>query len=456
MLKRKILTIEWILIVAFLFQIVSPDTFSAKSSLIIFALLIVYKYFREGFRLNIFQFLFTQITFTLSHHSLLKIAMVLITILSVLYFPVYRFPETMGHYFVGFKVLKLKNHIEVSVYYPTTTLTDPVAYTPSKKAWLRFHQYLLFKGSKLPSWIFHIGLSFLKYVELPVQFESPIIPKEHLSHIKKFPVVLLSHGMACNRNLYTTFAREWASNGYIIFSVDHQETVDLPSGFTMKEYYGYRFTQVKKRKEAILKVLDYISNVDNIQDFFDNSNVELDLNRVSVVGQSFGGAAVAYTAMNDKRINGVCILLDPDLDSIYDEMTGKSLNLPLLIIRTRSMEVSMKGGRNYKEMITQLLANNKEYSKQSLSCIFENATPISQTDLVLHIPRESMILDMMTNVDVVEDVLILNNKLTQIFLDTMLYGKETGLGMLPTIDTVLKKYSSFAKKLPRKTKLLSD
>jgi len=362
----------------------------------------------------------------------------------------------MGHFFAGFKVLKLRNNIEVSVYYPTTTLTDPVTYTPSKNAWLRFHQYLMFKGSKLPSWIFHFGLSFLNYVEMPVQFESPIISKEYLTHGKKFPVVLLSHGMACNRNLYTTFAREWASNGYIIFSVDHEETVDLPSGFTMKEFNGYRFTQVKKRKEAIIRVLDYISNLDNIQDFFDNSSVELDLNKVSVVGQSFGGAAAAYTAMNDKRINGVCILLDPDLDSVYDEMAGKSVNLPLLIIRTKSMDGSVKGGRNYKEMMFEFIANNKDYSKQSLCCMFENATHISQTDLVLHMPRECMILNMMTGVRAVEDILILNNKLTQVFLDTMLYGKETAGGILPNIETVIKKVQAFARKSERRTKLILD
>jgi len=382
--------------------------------------------------------------------------MIILTIFSVHYFPIYRFPETMGLFFAGFKLLKLRNNIEVSVYYPTTTLTDPVAYTPSKRAWLRFHQYLMFKGSKLPSWIFHIGLSFLNYIEMPVQFEGPIISKEYLTHGKKFPVVLLSHGMACNRNLYTTFAREWASNGYIVFSVDHEEAIDLPSGFTVKEFSKYRFTQVKKRKEAIIKVLDYISNLDNIQDFFDNSSVELDLSKVSVVGQSFGGAAAAYTAMTDKRINGVCILLDPDLDSVYDEMAGKSINMPLLIIRTQSMEGSIKGGRNYKEMMFEFIANNKDYSKQSLCCMFENATHISQTDLVLHMPRECMILNMMTSVKAVEDILILNNKLTQVYLDTMLYGKESAAGILPNSETVIKKVSAFARKSERKTRLILD
>ena len=361
----------------------------------------------------------------------------------------------MGVFFAGFKLLTLRNNVECSVYYPTTTLTDPVNYVPSKRAWLRFHHYLKLSGSKLPSWIFHLGLSFLNYIELPVQFESPIISKEHLALARKFPVILVSHGMACNRNLYTTFAREWASNGYIVFSVDHDEDINLPSGYSAKELKAYRFTQVKKRKEAILRVLDYISNADNIQDFFDNSGIELDLTRVSVVGQSFGGAAAAYTAMADKRINGACILLDPDLESVYEEMKGKSVNLPLLIIRTQSMDASLLRGGDNKEMIFELVMNNRERFKQSMSCSFENASHISQTDLVLHMPREIMMFELMKDVGAVEDYLILNNKLTQTFLDTMLYDKDPS-GGFQSIDLVVRKFLTFAKKVKRGTKLIVD
>lgn len=361
----------------------------------------------------------------------------------------------MGFFFAGFKLLKLRNNVECSVYYPTTTLTDPVNYIPSKNAWLRFHQYLKLSGSKLPSWIFHLGLSFLNYIELPVQFDSPIISKEHLASARKFPVILISHGMACNRNLYTTFAREWASNGYIVFSVDHDENIELPKGYSIKELNAYRFAQVKKRKEAIIRVLDYISNPENIEDFFDKSGIELDLTRVSVVGQSFGGAAAAYTAMADKRINGVCILLDPDLESVYGEMKGKSVNLPLLIIRTQAKEASLLRGGDNKEMVFELVAGNKERLKQSMSCSFENASHISQTDLVLHMPREIMMFNMMKDVGAVEDYLILNNKLTQTFLDIMLYEKDPS-GGFQSIEVVIRKFLLFAKKVKRGTQLIID
>jgi len=455
MLKRKILTFEWILIIYFGIQTLWPEKFSLQSSLMFFGIILIVKHFQEGFRLNIFLFLASQAIFALTQIFFIRLALIALSVVSVLYFPMYRFPDTMGLFFAGFKLLKLRNNTECSVYYPTTTLTDPVNYVPSKRAWLRFHRYLKFSGSKLPSWIFHLGLSFLNYVQLPVQFESPIISKEHLTHGKKFPVILVSHGMACNRNLYTTFAREWASNGYIVFSVDHEESIDLPTGYSTKELNAFRFVQVKKRKEAILRVLDYISNPDNIQDFFDNSGTELDLTRVSVVGQSFGGAAAAYTAMADKRINGVCILLDPDLESVYEEMKGKSVNMPLLIIRTQSLDAGILRGKDNKEMIFELVANNKEKLKQSMSCSFDKASHISQTDLVLHMPREIMMFNMMKDVNAVEDFLILNNRLTQNFLDIMLYEKDPS-GGFASIDTVVRKFLSFAKKVPRGTKLIVD
>lgn len=454
MLKKKVLTFEWFLVVFFVIQIVWNEHFSPKSAWIIFALLLLLKHFLEGFRLNIFVFPLTQALFTIIDNQAIKVFLLLVPLFAVYYFPVFRFPRAMGLFFAAYKVLKLRN-IEISVYYPTSALSEPVPLTPSKKAWMRFHKILKAEGSKVPGLIFRLGLSFLDHLELPVQFESRIVSKQHLTHGRKFPIILFSHGIACNRNMYTSFMREWASNGYIVFSVDHEEAIDFPSNFSTQELNAFRLNQVKKRKEALSKVLDYIVKPENFQDLFEDSGIEIDLTKISIVGQSFGGAAAVYTALNDKRVNGVCILLDPALDCIYEETKGKSLGLPTLIIRTHSTEGSFRGGRDNKEMMIALINDNKESSKQSMCCMFEKSSHLSQTDLVLHLPRECVLFKVLPNISDIEEALLVNNRLTQMYLDTMLHEKDP-YGMAPNVDIVLKKFTAFTKRAGKKNRLLVD
>lgn len=46
--------------------------------------------------------------------------------------------------------------------------------------------------------------------------------------MNKFPVVLISHGIAGHCNAYTLFAKELASKGYIVFSMEHKEEIKSP------------------------------------------------------------------------------------------------------------------------------------------------------------------------------------------------------------------------------------
>lgn len=49
-----------------------------------------------------------------------------------------------------------------------------------------------------------------------------------LKKLDKYPVVIISHGLAAHCNAYTLFAKELASNGYIVFSLDHDEEIKNP------------------------------------------------------------------------------------------------------------------------------------------------------------------------------------------------------------------------------------
>lgn len=45
---------------------------------------------------------------------------------------------------------------------------------------------------------------------------------------KKFKIVIFSHGLAANRQLYTVFTNNLASLGFIVFSLEHYEDIYVP------------------------------------------------------------------------------------------------------------------------------------------------------------------------------------------------------------------------------------
>lgn len=56
----------------------------------------------------------------------------------------------------------------------------------------------------------------------------------------KFPVIIISPGLATHRNAYTLFAKELASKGYIVFSMSHKEEIKNPH-FDRDENWVFRY-----------------------------------------------------------------------------------------------------------------------------------------------------------------------------------------------------------------------
>lgn len=54
---------------------------------------------------------------------------------------------------------------------------------------------------------------------------------------------------------------------------------------------------------------EYVKKIFNIAE--DEDDVPIDYDKISVLGHSFGGSTALYLAMNDQRISGVVVGLDP-------------------------------------------------------------------------------------------------------------------------------------------------
>jgi predicted dienelactone hydrolase len=140
------------------------------------------------------------------------------------------------------------------------------------------------------------------------------------------PVVIISHGLASSPQYFVDYAEYLASHGYVVAVPQHpgsdsQHLQDLKAGLSRQIFVTSEFMD---RPRDITYVIDELERR-NEQDFAG----KLDLNRVAVVGHSFGG----YTAL---AVAGATI----DLENLERECK-RSLNLSLLL-QCRALSLDTK------------------------------------------------------------------------------------------------------------------
>jgi hypothetical protein len=188
-------------------------------------------------------------------------------------------------------------------------------------------------SAELPSFIFsHLLLSitnseYLDYDHLQLPF--PLTPPPPTSPSgSRYPVVIYSHGMWSWRQISSSTFEMLASNGYIVFSMDH-----LPSAMITRPFPGVNNYQpfdyhlppsippgsieerihyqkgVDRRCHEIISLLDHLSEA-SVKD-----KLHLSLDRIHLFGHSFGGGTVAGVACRDERITSTVLCKSISLSS---------------------------------------------------------------------------------------------------------------------------------------------
>ena len=420
-MKTKFLVFEYLIALFFALQVLLPDFFTWIISAITFLFLIVLKYRYEGLRVTFFVYILIQTGLLIFSNSIANMTLTLLTYFILTYFPIFEFPESKGPFLVGYKDLTISKNVQVSVFYPTLQQGKKVMYKTSENGWVRIYDIMRsYPGHFIPSFVYRICLGFLDFIDIGVNLEAKIISPNLLSYSQKFPVVVFSHGLSANRNLYTGFARQWASYGYIVFCVDHDEQIYVEfKGFD--DYKQKRGVHLEDRVRTISQVLDFIYSPKEVKKLFQTSIVELDYQRVSLAGHSFGCCAVAHTASQDSRITGALVLLDPWLFPADDKILEMPANRPVLVLRSESF-ANIIEEFHVKERIQKYVQANRKYRDQTISCYFKNSTHNSFCDLIVHMPREMKLFGIIEDTKDVEEIYNCQTMMSQIFLDLMLYS----------------------------------
>jgi dienelactone hydrolase len=163
----------------------------------------------------------------------------------------------------------------------------------------------------------------------------------------RYPVVLFSPGMGALPTVYSTILAELASHGYVVAAVWHPYSTGVtvfPDGrIVFANAAGYVGLETTPEVEAGIGAVwadDLIFVLDTLEQFNDTDPLlagHLDLERVGVFGQSFGGGAAAEASYLDSRFDAVANLDGP----LFGNVVGQSLSQPLMVMFSNEWDLSI-------------------------------------------------------------------------------------------------------------------
>ena len=195
------------------------------------------------------------------------------------------------------------------------------------------------------------------------------------SATESYPLVIFSHGLGGMRMQNTIQMEELASKGFIALAMDHPfdanitvfndgSSADYRSGIvgevTTEEFWDIRLPQINTRVEDVSYVLDHIKEIQADNDDFWNIRLPqintrvadvsfvldyikdiqggddsfwnmIDLERVGIMGHSFGGGTAIVASSRDTRLDA-CIALDGWLVPIEQSIIKSGLKVPFLFM----------------------------------------------------------------------------------------------------------------------------
>ncbi|WP_109097552.1 hypothetical protein [Aquimarina sp. AU58] len=298
----------------------------------------------------------------------LGLIITLISIVLCIIMPVIKFPEPSGTFSVGLESLYLEDKtreetltkekgdyrkLTINVYYPSDhEITKPIRYMDHGYA----EAFVESKG--MPA----IIATHFDLTKTHTQKSLPIIKN------KQLPIIILSHGLLWNSEMYTSIIEEIVSQGYVVFAIHHtyesflseyqgkrikwsQKNIDdmnteVDFGFVHEKMDLALNAKDKRGNTAAYELIQYLPYFESLDRWSndisfvidqlavlneDSSNFlyqKLNMNQVGLLGHSWGGAAVVQNASVNKKIKGVINMDGAQFGRVIDT----TLKAPLLVM----------------------------------------------------------------------------------------------------------------------------
>jgi len=177
----------------------------------------------------------------------------------------------------------------------------------------------------------------------------------------RFPLILYSHGYACDRAINSHIAAELASYGYIVASIDHEDC----HATVYPDARGVRYVPpgsvtdyaalASSRTNDFEYLLSYLAALDTNDPVL---AARFDTNRIATLGWSAGGGTAGELARLDGRIQ-CAALLDPYVNqdpnyAYYPDLYRQGLQKPLL---TMNSTVQTHPGPPFESQLFEVSSN---------------------------------------------------------------------------------------------------
>lgn len=269
----------------------------------------------------------------------------------------------------------------------------------------------------------------------------------------KYPIVLLSHGLGCGSWNYQSITRELASNGFVVFSIEHTHfssgaefqdgrfvpiTPKFLTGIPSLQEMDDAINQVwVKDIQFVIRQLDSLNKTDEKLHFKNR----LDVDKIAAIGHSNGGAAAARALQVEPMIKAAI-----NIDGAFVGLTGETgrMTKPFAFLATEMNEQVMKGQAEQPlppgldaKTVQDLKHTFKVFSARYKQAVegpayditIAGATHMDFTDMPLLKPylAESPLANMQPAAGNPERIHALTNTVILSFLEKTLNGKQNTL-----------------------------
>ena len=125
---------------------------------------------------------------------------------------------------------------------------------------------------------------------------------------------------------YSVLCCELASQGYIIFSMQHDGELFTYHNFYFKDAKTVEATKLDLIAKRVANTLNLVNGLKKdkkrlLNLIFSNDSVEADLNHMYMIGHDLGASTAYKVALEENKIEGGLIMIDPILPCELDKYT---------------------------------------------------------------------------------------------------------------------------------------
>ena len=223
-------------------------------------------------------------------------------------------------------------------------------------------------------------------IKMPCIFDESLFKRE-----RKFPLLIFSHGLYGMRTTYSGIATEFASQGWIVLMMEHQDGSALVSIDDGKIFPHRPLSNEDSKLEFRNHQLNIrVKEVGLLLSWLKSSSLYdcIDWDKLVIGGHSFGAATSISSCQTIENFKA-CLILDPWMEPLtFDVVRNPIRHVPSLVLNSYSFQwtANLIVLKEYMEAIHQIKSKDEKKQKDCIIATVRNTGHHEQSDIPLILP----------------------------------------------------------------------